>query len=67
MIRINKDICTGCGLCVKVCPFAAMKLIDEKAEATDACTLCGACVKVCPVGAIHIERRRVDPSKFADY
>ncbi len=67
MIRINKDICTGCGLCVKVCPFAAMKLIDEKAEATDACTLCGACVKVCPVGAIHIERRRVDPSKFVDY
>jgi electron transfer flavoprotein alpha subunit len=67
MITINKDTCTGCGLCVKVCPFGAMKLVDEKAESTDACTLCGACVKVCPVGAIHIERRRIDPSKFKDY
>lgn len=67
MIHINKDTCTGCGLCVKVCPFAAMKLVDEKAEATDACNLCGACVKVCPIDAIHIERRRVDPTKFKDY
>ncbi len=67
MLNINKDKCTGCGLCVKVCPFDAMKLIDDKAEANEACTLCGACIKVCPVDALSIERRRVDPSKFKDY
>ncbi len=67
MLNINKDKCTGCGLCVKVCPFDAMKLIDEKAFATESCTLCGACIKVCPVDALFIERRRVDPSKFKEY
>lgn len=67
MLKINKDACTGCGLCVKVCPFDAMHLVNEKAEDDEKCTLCGACVKVCPVNAITIERKRVDPSKFKDF
>lgn len=67
MLNVNKEECTGCGLCVKVCPFDAMHLVNEKAEADEKCTLCGACVKVCPVDAISIERKRVDPSKFTDY
>ena len=32
MLKINKEECTGCGLCVKVCPFDAMHLINEKAQ-----------------------------------
>jgi electron transfer flavoprotein alpha subunit/NAD-dependent dihydropyrimidine dehydrogenase PreA subunit len=67
MLNIDTEKCTGCGLCVKVCPFDAMRLVNEKAEANEACTLCGACVKVCPVDALSIERKRVDPSKFKDY
>lgn len=67
MLNIDKEKCTGCSLCVKVCPFDAMHLVDEKAEADEKCTLCGACVKVCPVNALSIERKRVDPSKFAEY
>ncbi len=67
MIKIDKDLCNGCKICVKVCPFAAMKIVDEKAEATEECTLCGACVKTCPENAITIERRRVDPSQFQDF
>ena len=67
MLNIDTEKCTGCGLCVKVCPFDAMHLVNEKAEADEKCTLCGACVKVCPVDALYIERKRVDPSKFIDY
>ena len=67
MLTIDTEKCTGCSLCVKVCPFDAMHLVNEKAEADEKCTLCGACVKVCPVDAINIERKRVDPSKFTDY
>ncbi len=67
MLNIDKEKCTACGICVKVCPFDAMHLVNEKAEADEKCTLCGACLKVCPVDALSIERKRVDPSKFKDY
>jgi len=68
MINVN-DNCTGCGLCVKACPFAAITLVDKKAIIGDACTLCGACVQVCKFDAIDLERRQskdVDLSKFQD-
>jgi len=57
MINVNEK-CTGCGLCVKACPFAAITLVDKKAIIGDACTLCGACVQVCKFDAIDLERRQ---------
>ncbi len=68
MINVN-DNCTGCGLCVKACPFGAITLVDKKAVISEACTLCGACVQVCKFKAIDLERRQVkdvDLSKFQD-
>lgn len=68
MINVN-DNCTGCGLCIKACPFAAITLVDKKAIINDACTLCGACVQVCKFDAIDLERRQdkdVDLSKYKD-
>ena len=68
MINVNEN-CTGCGLCVKACPFAAITLVDKKAIIGDACTLCGACVQVCKFNAIDLERRKakdVDLSKYQD-
>ena len=54
-IRIDSELCTACGACVDVCPFAAMDIVDEKAVANEQCNLCGACVDACPVEAITIE------------
>ncbi|MBN2553651.1 MAG: electron transfer flavoprotein subunit alpha [Spirochaetales bacterium] len=56
-IRIIVDKCVGCGLCVKVCAYDAVTLVDKKAVLNERCTICGACVSACKYDAIVIERR----------
>jgi dissimilatory sulfite reductase (desulfoviridin) alpha/beta subunit len=50
----SKEVCTFCGLCEAVCPYAAIKVEAEK-KALDfdvkACTYCGKCIKSCPSDA----------------
>ncbi|MFA4909332.1 MAG: electron transfer flavoprotein subunit alpha [Candidatus Omnitrophota bacterium] len=55
-IKIILDKCTGCSLCVKTCPFGAIKVnAARKAEVdTVKCTLCGACVDSCKFKAIEL-------------
>lgn len=54
---VNERVCTGCGLCVAVCPFEAREIDEETRTARVISTLCqgcGACAVVCPSGAtIH--------------
>jgi heterodisulfide reductase subunit A len=54
---VDEDICTGCGICVEVCPYEARTLNERKriAEVNDAlCTGCGGCIAACPSNAsIH--------------
>lgn len=47
---INQDQCTGCGLCIEVCRFDAVKegFKVDKIE----CEGCGVCVDLCPEQAI---------------
>ncbi|MGQ9458211.1 MAG: DUF362 domain-containing protein [Anaerolineae bacterium] len=52
-IAVQKDMCTGCGACVGVCPVGAIVLTNSVASiAQDRCTGCGACVEACPNGAL---------------
>ena len=48
--------CTGCGQCVKACPFDAIAP-DFSTRPAD-CTFCQTCGGVCPVGAIAFGARR---------
>jgi heterodisulfide reductase subunit A len=51
--EINQARCTGCNVCVTVCPYQAIELDDnEKAVVNDAlCKGCGTCVSSCRSGA----------------
>ena len=67
MLKIDSEKCNACGLCVKSCPFGAIAVEDELAQANEQCTLCGACVNVCPQAALEIERRQVSAEALAEY
>jgi ferredoxin len=46
--------CTGCGLCIEVCPTEAMAMVEGKAHVDqETCIGCGACVDECAVDAIQ--------------
>lgn len=56
-VKINKSICTGCGLCIRICPGDLLfRDVDGKAEIYDArnCWDCASCVKECPKQAIEM-------------
>lgn len=46
--KVNPAKCTGCNMCVRVCPMENIRLTDEKAITGDHCTVCLACVHACP-------------------
>ncbi|MDP8248509.1 MAG: 4Fe-4S binding protein [Candidatus Tritonobacter lacicola] len=49
---VNLGKCTGCGICVDICPVGAIKLREGKAVISDDCVACGQCVSECPSNAI---------------
>jgi heterodisulfide reductase subunit A len=51
---INKSLCSGCGMCVDVCPYDALSLEDFKAQVNEVlCEGCGTCVATCLRAAIE--------------
>ena len=51
--KIDSEKCTGCGVCVDVCPLEAISLNDGIAVIDeDTCTECSLCVNECPNDAI---------------
>lgn len=61
-IKIDTELCKGCGLCVLVCPKGGI-IISRKsnkkgyfpAEKTNAdCTGCSLCALICPDAAIEV-------------
>ncbi|MDI6839539.1 MAG: electron transfer flavoprotein subunit alpha [bacterium] len=67
MIKIIKDKCNGCGLCVSACPYEAIEIKDGLAFIKDNCNLCGACVPVCEFGAIKMEKVDKKKEREQDY
>jgi electron transfer flavoprotein alpha subunit len=69
-ITILLDKCTGCTMCVKVCPFGAIHMANKKAVIDiSKCNLCGACVTTCKFKAIELKKEaaaRKDLSGYKD-
>lgn len=63
IIKIDEDLCNGCGLCVSGCHEGALQLIDGKARMISDlyCDGLGACIGDCPLGAITLEEREAEP------
>jgi len=68
-IKIDPNLCAGCGLCIDVCPFRNLSLINGKATLEgEHCISCGHCAAVCPEDAIEapaIEGGMADYNTFS--
>jgi nitroreductase/ferredoxin len=54
--RLDAGRCTGCGLCLDVCPSDVLALENGKITlAREGCFGCDHCAAVCPTGAITID------------
>ncbi|MDP8226353.1 4Fe-4S dicluster domain-containing protein [bacterium] len=52
-VKIDKEKCVGCGVCVDVCPTEALSIEDDIAVCdADKCVDCGVCIPECPTEAI---------------
>jgi heterodisulfide reductase subunit A len=54
--KVVKNLCTGCGMCVFVCPYDALTLKDGKVEVNEVlCEGCGTCSATCLRAAIQVK------------
>ena len=67
-IIFDKDRCTGCTACVKVCPTEAIRVTRSKAVIyNDRCIDCGRCVSTCPHHAYSVRSDTLDKLKEYNY
>jgi ferredoxin len=63
VIKIDEELCNGCGNCVEGCHEGALQLINGKAVMISDlyCDGLGACIGECPVGAIELIEKDTEP------
>jgi len=65
---IDENLCTGCGLCEKVCPFGTIAVRGGKAAVVGDLSLnCGHCAAVCPVNAIQVRGLDDNLERFSTF
>ncbi|MFH1821263.1 MAG: 4Fe-4S binding protein [Methanobacteriota archaeon] len=52
---VEEDVCNGCRICERVCPYDALKVVEGKARTKpESCDGCGLCKAWCPMEAIEL-------------
>jgi len=59
-IKIDENACSGCAVCIGLCPYDALSLTNDKEHPiaeidVRKCKRCGVCVTACPSNAIIIK------------
>jgi Pyruvate/2-oxoacid:ferredoxin oxidoreductase delta subunit len=59
IVRIDEELCNGCGLCVMPCAEGTIEIVEGKARVVkeELCDGAGFCLAVCPEGALTVEKR----------
>ena len=62
VIKVDENLCTGCGRCVDACLTGALAIVDGKARLVDErlCDGYGSCIVVCPFNALQLEYREAE-------
>jgi nitroreductase/ferredoxin len=65
---IDPERCTGCGLCVRVCPAGTLSMREGRAVVSGSRSLdCGHCEAVCPAGAVRVEALAAKAAAFETF
>lgn len=64
--RVEEERCMGCGVCIRVCPTLALRLVAHEVSSSELrrflcevheperCTGCGKCIDECPSRALGL-------------
>ncbi|MGD9558922.1 MAG: indolepyruvate ferredoxin oxidoreductase subunit alpha [Mangrovibacterium sp.] len=61
-VKVDENKCTGCGLCVDVCPVGAITVDTVAKIDVGLCRSCGVCIDECPAEAIYPEKKNTAAS-----
>ncbi|MDD2336904.1 MAG: 4Fe-4S binding protein [Geobacteraceae bacterium] len=56
----NRELCTLCGTCAKVCPTFVIRVDSEVKTNAENCIMCCACVKYCPENARELKHPMIE-------